>query len=41
MCFESDGMSPFGYKQTSSRPILRSALPPTPDIPQPALDFRF
>ncbi len=25
-------MSPFGYKQTFSRPKLRSALPPTADI---------
>ncbi len=26
-------MSAFGYKQTSSRPKMRSALPPTRDIP--------
>ncbi len=26
-------MSAFGYKQTSSRPKSKSALPPAPDIP--------
>jgi hypothetical protein len=41
MCFESDGMSLIGYKQTSSRPIFESALPPKADIPRPTLDFRF
>ncbi len=33
--------SAFGYKQTSSHPKSMSALPPTPDIPKPTLDFRF
>ncbi len=30
----------FGYKQTSGRPKMMSALPPTTDIPRPTLDFR-
>ncbi len=34
-------MSPYGYKQTSSRPKMMSALPPEADIPRPVLDFRF
>ena len=34
-------MSGFGYKQTSSRPEMMSALPPKADIPKPTLDFRF
>ena len=33
-------MSESGYKQTSSRPKLRSALPPKPDIPRLTLEFR-
>ncbi len=33
-------MSLHGYKQTSSRPKLTSASPPTTDIPRPTLDFR-
>ncbi len=37
---EVSPMSGCGYKQTSSRPKLRSALPPTPDIPRLTLDFR-
>ncbi len=38
---EERGESAYGYKQTSSRPKLRSALPPEADIPRPKLDFRF
>ncbi len=34
-------MSPFGYEQTSSRPILMSALPPKADIRRTSTDFRF
>ncbi len=30
-----------GYKQTCSRPNMRSALPPKADIPWSTLDFRF
>jgi hypothetical protein len=37
----SKQMSGFGYKQTFRGPNLKSALPPTPDIPQPTQDFRF
>jgi len=33
--------SGYGYKQTSSRPKMMSALPPKADIPRPTLDFRF
>ncbi len=33
--------SAFGYKQTSSRPKMMSALPPRADIPWSTLDFRF
>ncbi len=32
--------SALGYKQTSSRPKSKSALPSTPDIPWSMLDFR-
>ncbi len=32
MCLKKAGMSPYGYKQTSSGPKLKSALPPRPDI---------
>ncbi len=38
---EKRRMSVPGYKQTSSRPKMMSALPPKADIPRPALDFRF
>ena len=34
-------MSGFGYKQTSGRLELKSALPPGTDIPMLTLDFRF
>ena len=30
-----------GYERTFSRSKLKSALPPTTDIPRPTLDFRF
>ena len=33
-------MSPFGYKQTSSRPNLMSASPLNPDILVAVTDFR-
>jgi hypothetical protein len=33
--------SAYGYKRTSSRLKLKSALPPTPDIPTASADFRF
>ncbi len=33
--------SAYGYKQTSSRLKLTSALPPEADIPRLMLDFRF
>ena len=33
-------MSPFGYKQTSSRPKSTSALPPKADILVAVTDFR-
>ncbi len=33
--------SAFGYKQTSGRLKMTSALPSEADIPRPALDFRF
>ncbi len=33
--------SAYGYEQTCRRPKMTSALPPTPDIPRPTLDFRF
>ncbi len=37
----SDFFNTLGYKQTSSRPKSKSALPPRADIPRPTLDFRF
>ncbi len=38
---DSDLFNTLGYKQTCSRPILESALPPGADIPRSLLDFRF
>ena len=34
-------MAAYGYKQTFSRPKLRSAYHPASDIPRSMLDFRF
>ncbi len=43
-CFKNSDPREFfntlGYKQTCRNLNLMSALPPTPDIPRPTLDFR-
>ncbi len=44
-CFKNferpDFFNTLGYKQTSSHPKSKSAIPPTADIPRLTLDFRF